>query len=162
MLSLTQKLNQLYSNNPNTRPAWFVMVKMCLTSERFLIQTAQSEHRAEMKCTICEEKFYTSLQLEYHTNKVHGLNVYECENCPRKFYLQALCKRHNETVHLKIKPFQCEECSETFASKIQRLTHAVKVHNFSKFQCKICDRKFPGVNILNKHMAKKHSDVEPS
>ena len=121
-----------------------------------------SEHRAEMKCTICEEKFYTSLQLEYHTNKVHGLNVYECENCPRKFYLQALCKRHNETVHLKIKPFQCEECSETFASKIQRLTHAVKVHNFSKFQCKICDRKFPGVNILNKHMAKKHSDVEPS
>ena len=88
--------------------------------------------------------------------------VYECENCPRKFFLQALRKRHNETVHLKIKPFQCEECSETFASKIQRLTHAVKVHNFSKFQCKICDRKFPGVNIFNKHMAKKHSDVEPS
>ena len=94
-----------------------------------------------------------------------------CRVCGKIFSNQGNCNRHVETVHLKIKPFECPFCKNRFGQKIQLKGH-VKVNHpniyddkcsggfweQAPFKCPICKSRFRQECQLQEHARINHPD----
>ena len=134
-----------------------------------------NQKQNEFKCEKCE-KFFSSRKKYYKHNKTH--EVTPCEYCGKKFFnayqLDIHTKRHNGE-----KPYQCDECEESFQRKGELMKHKFDHKNpvepcslcgmsFSKFSsrlvkqksahvcgpkfnCKVCGKEFSQSSSLNQH-----------
>jgi len=61
---------------------------------------------------------------------------------------------HINTVHLKLKPFQCIECDQSFGQNGSLKQHIDSVHKKIRFHCSFdgCDKSFSDKSNLSKHL----------
>ena len=51
-----------------------------------------------------------------HINAVHlKLKPYECDDCGASFIMKSDLQMHINAVHLKLKPYECDLCAMSFA-----------------------------------------------
>ena len=63
-------------------------------------------------------KLYNISTLRRHQKSVHDkIKSFECQLCQKKFGLSAYLRKHITTVHQKIKNFECHICRNSFADR---------------------------------------------
>ena len=69
---------------------------------------------------ICSKMFYTTLELQQHTNQ-HPR--FRCQICPASFFIQRLLRKHVRDKHTLGVANKCSFCDKTFSTKSKRLYH---------------------------------------
>ena len=103
------------------------------------------------KCDICERPFAQSSALLMHKRIHSGEKPYGCEICSRKFVQSSSLLKHKRT-HLRKKQFLCPLCHKSYSLQVTLNTH-IRAH---RSRCHICDRQFPKLSALYKHMRDCH------
>lgn len=86
-------------------------------------------------------------------DKESTLIMYCCMHavCGKCYSTKFNLKRHIETIHLRIKKYQCKDCKKLFSSK-QNLTEHMYTHSGARpFSCKICKKIFRQASQLSLH-----------
>ena len=90
--------------------------------------------------------------IDYVIAKANG--TFECTTCSAVFKSFYNATRHFETVHEKIKPYECAICQSCFSTKQVLMRHA-KVHE-GKNMCNFCDINFLNFDQLKDHVLQFH------
>ena len=78
--------------------------------------------------------------------------TFQCTVCNAIVKQRRNFIRHFQTVHEKLKPFQCAECKKCFSSKQETMRH-----NNLHHRCRFCDMIFSKFHQLNNHLLQIHS-----
>ena len=85
----------------------------------------------QFACGMCEDSFTLKVKLFQHKINVHAnelntkskqhiqeiLKNLNCDSCGKYFPKKSMLKNHIDSVHLKLKPYKCEDCDKTFSLK---------------------------------------------
>ncbi|XP_055377808.1 zinc finger protein 91-like [Condylostylus longicornis] len=76
-----------------------------------------------------------------------------CNVCGVTFKRADHLKMHMYGVHLDHKPFPCEQCEKSFPTAWQRNTHVKKYHSAEKkkYKCQVCPNEYASSNALKRH-----------
>lgn len=137
-------------------------------------------------CSYCDMKFSFATNLKLHEKKHVGAKDFQCPRCFKGFVRQDALRRHiqsyheNErpmhcpicdkrfkghlSAHLRIhtqeKPYQCSECSASFAQNSQLTVHQ-RTHSGDKpYCCQVCPQKFAHSTALKVHL-RQHTGEKP-
>lgn len=113
----------------------------------------QPKGRTQHYCAECDKTFADSGGLKYHINSVHNkIKKYECDICGNHFSCKRVIANHLRGVHMKERLFQCNQCSKSFSTDSALYMHK-KIHDdVLKCVCKVCDRRFRSMSKLKIHM----------
>lgn len=113
----------------------------------------------QISCHICFKNYRTAAETRRHVNLSHSDKSkrqydFMCDICGFMTFLKMNLKRHIETVHLKVKNYQCHICTDKkYTSKITLDRHLIIKHGHgSDFECMSCTRMFPAMSSLKTHM----------
>lgn len=143
-------------------------------------EKAEKEQLKErFECNVCNKLFYSRYTLKYHTLQlhtnetkyeckicgrrmakkfmlvqhmlVHSNDKMPCEHCGRQFIRKFELEAHVKAVHMKLKPFECQYCSECFASR-KTLRHHEYIHTGEKpYVCDVCGQAYRQQTCLKNH-----------
>ena len=115
-------------------------------------------HTQELKhmCHLCGMIFLRGFKLEAHVRAKHGNSTrsYICDLCGMMTKQKANLDRHMRTVHMKIKEFKCEMCSDEreFTTKTALNHHLYRFHNMeAPVKCSDCGIGFAVEAFLKAH-----------
>ncbi|KAM9028340.1 PR domain zinc finger protein 5 isoform 6-T6 [Ara ararauna] len=112
--------------------------------------------RKKLMCSVCNKKCSSAANLQEH-RKVH--EIFECQECDKKFILANQLKRHMIT-HSEKRPYTCEVCNKSFKRLDQVTAHKI-IHSEDKpYKCKLCGKGFAHRNVYKNHK-KTHSEERP-
>ena len=115
----------------------------------------------------CKVMLSSKDSLSGHIRNMHKKKTsFECSQCLKKFKKRANLKRHNDAVHEKLKPFQCEKagCMKKFATKDWLKRHIKMFHLKDRpHVCLLpgCGEMFAAKINLKRHMMKIHNFEKP-
>ncbi|KAH8275990.1 hypothetical protein KR018_000897 [Drosophila ironensis] len=102
------------------------------------------------ECKVCGRRMAKRFMLLQHM-LMHSSEKMPCERCGRQFARRFELEAHVRAVHLKLKPFACGHCSESFASR-KTLRHHEYIHTGEKpYVCDTCGQAFRQQTCLKNH-----------
>ena len=106
----------------------------------------------------CKYLFVTKKVLRRHKNSVHlNLRPFNCSQCSLSFNRKYHLKYHVDSVHLKLKPYECGQCSAAFSRKDSLKKHIHDFHlNLKPFQCSHCSKTFNRTSNMKSHFKRIH------
>ncbi|KAM9028344.1 PR domain zinc finger protein 5 isoform 10-T10 [Ara ararauna] len=108
--------------------------------------------RKKLMCSVCNKKCSSAANLQEH-RKVH--EIFECQECDKKFILANQLKRHMIT-HSEKRPYTCEVCNKSFKRLDQVTAHKI-IHSEDKpYKCKLCGKGFAHRNVYKNHKKVQH------
>ncbi|XP_039960421.1 zinc finger protein 287-like [Bactrocera tryoni] len=142
-------------------------------------QAEKEQMKERFECDICKKLFYSRYTLKYHTLQlhtnetkyecnicgrrmakkfmlvqhmlVHSNDKMPCEHCGKQFIRKFELEAHVKAVHMKLKPFECQYCSECFASR-KTLRHHEYIHTGEKpYVCDVCGQAYRQQTSLKSH-----------
>ena len=125
------------------------------------LQSSPAKKKKRYTCTLCEETFARSNELQGHMSKVHDVNRLVCPHCPEPeagkaahvFGRKATLERHIKTKHDDVWKFTCNICQWRTTDALMLEAHMVSIHKIGNWhECPNCQKKFPGQTNLNRHM----------
>ncbi|CAH1956737.1 unnamed protein product [Acanthoscelides obtectus] len=137
-----------------------------------------SHEDKRVQCPTCPKIFRSELYLNRHINLVHKVDDlglrYLCMACNKLFKNKGALNAHYRLKHLKLEPFKCKECGETFGradylkkheQQHRQIEEGRKANNskvpgkFLRFKntdeplpCKICGKFYNGIHKLKVHL----------
>ncbi|XP_041129986.1 zinc finger and BTB domain-containing protein 40-like isoform X5 [Polyodon spathula] len=122
-------------------------------------------------CQKCRMSFPTLDEHKKHIQVVHPREYYPCETCSKVFSASSVLERHMVT-HVGGKPYKCEICNKAY-QQLSGLWYHNRTHHpdifaaqnhrsskFASFPCSSCDKSFPNITSLKRHMKADHADAE--
>lgn len=117
-------------------------------SREFVNEQALSKHLIEHEKEAAEPKPQVSVVSQNVekkaavTSKAKGDEVKAtCPHCGQTFRRLYNMKTHIDRVHNKVKPFKCNRCDKSFATKSDLKQHLSTHGEGRLFKCEICDRE---------------------
>lgn len=112
-------------------------------------------HTNERKycCEFCDKKFYTLNAKKRHTLTHTGIRPYACKYCEKRFFSTGEVRKH-EYIHTGVRPYCCQYCKKGFSSSYNMKVHLVS--HPGPYACKLCDKTFVNMNVLQYHHKTKH------
>ncbi|XP_034118284.1 zinc finger protein 93 [Drosophila albomicans] len=102
------------------------------------------------ECQVCGRRMAKRFMLVQHM-LMHSNDKMPCEHCGRLFARKFELEAHIRAVHLKLKPFDCKYCAESFASR-KTLRHHEYIHTGEKpYVCQVCGQAFRQQTCLKNH-----------
>lgn len=144
-----------------------IVCEVC--NKRFIFQHQLKRHMnvhsptKQHICDSCGKEFRTTIGLEEHRVKVHGVaGKYKCTigDCQRQFYRKGVYQDHVNS-HLGLKEHVCTLCKKKYDTKIGLFIHSKRCsakQGERKFSCTTCGKKFLVKTDLKQH-EEKHSNV---
>ncbi|KAK4319329.1 hypothetical protein Pmani_009721 [Petrolisthes manimaculis] len=114
-------------------------------------------------CDTCGKRFKTPKQLRNHKAlhlKKTEAPQHQCEICQRPFSDKRMLRNHQESVHKKVKPFLCNYCGYSTASRSTLKMHMRQHTGEKPFACEKCKYKTSDHNSLRRHKMQ-HTGVRP-
>ncbi|MBN3279035.1 ZBT40 protein, partial [Polyodon spathula] len=122
-------------------------------------------------CQKCRMSFLTLDEHKKHIQVVHPREYYPCETCSKVFSASSVLERHMVT-HVGGKPYKCEICNKAY-QQLSGLWYHNRTHHpdifaaqnhrsskFASFPCSSCDKSFPNITSLKRHMKADHAGSE--
>ena len=82
--------------------------------------------------------------------------------CGNEYFSKYNLRRHVESVHLKLKKFECGICKKVFSSKQNLKEHYFLHKGIQPFKCLTCNLSFRQASLLSLHKrVHKSQGVEP-
>lgn len=85
--------------------------------------------------------------------------VFQCEICPKKFFVESEIRQHRATSHANDGK-KCRVCGETFNHLGQLKVHLSTEHPSEgircDFKCNVCSREFTRKDHLKRHLVRVH------
>ncbi|XP_060533085.1 zinc finger protein 664-like [Cylas formicarius] len=119
-----------------------------------LIHKRKHNNEKPFICASCGKSFVSSADLNHH-NKIHNVNrAYPCPQCDRSFKTHSNLRTHRLQMHLDPNDwkFQCTLCEKKFPIKGNLVKHIKRHTGIKNFPCHICDKKFINKAELNLHL----------
>ena len=106
----------------------------------------------------CKSLFVTKKGLKRHSNSIHlNLRPFNCSKCSLSFNRKHHLQYHMNSVHLKLKPHECGQCSAKFSRKEHLKKHINDVHlNLKPFKCSHCSTAFNRNSNMKSHFKRIH------
>ena len=105
----------------------FLLINQCVTNE--------VELESHKQTVPCKTILHLSLLTSPRSNRFSepslsgGAHCKECPHCLKLFNGNGQLNRHINAVHLKLKPFKCYFCDNSFAANHLRVKHIKRAHN---------------------------------
>ena len=114
-----------------------------------------SSKNLAFKCsfTDCGSSFNGRAKLELHMN-VHNNIGLACAFCPYRNTLKTNFQAHLNN-HFGHKPFKCNFCESSFATKGYLTEHIENIHDAVKYNCPLCDQTGT-LQVMRTHLNTKH------
>ncbi|XP_017786295.1 PREDICTED: zinc finger protein 62 homolog [Nicrophorus vespilloides] len=114
---------------------------------------AEEEFRYE--CEICSKKFINKLPYEEHMILHQGLDIYQCDCCPKRFVLERYLAIHKKLNHEQEKDAECEMCGRAFKFSNSLVRHMRSIHKIgtdTTKECPVCYKILSNPYNLKMHM----------
>ncbi|GAB0096616.1 zinc finger protein weckle [Sergentomyia squamirostris] len=128
-------------------------------SRRYLlnlhIRAVHSNEELPFVCSKCPKRFVTETKLRVH-EMIHLPDEekfkHPCPYCGKKFAEMRQVQTHIRVVHQGDRPFICEQCGKSFATKRGLAEHRVTHSDEYPFHCPHCPKKFKSNPLLKRHV----------
>lgn len=118
---------------------------------------------AEYVCPHCQSNFSTAPNLNKHVRTSLCFFAFFLRTLKPVAWHKWCCAFQIRSVHEKLKPFKCDQCSSMFSFRDALLRHTRMVHDQVRpFPCPFCVQKFKAKAHLSKHCMAIHSLPLPS
>jgi len=105
-------------------------------------------------CPTCGKQILQkNLSSHLHYHKQSALRPFICQECSQTFTHASSLKRH-ALIHSGKQPYVCEQCNKGFFQKVAYQTHC-KSHTSERLHCKGCNQRFLTQYLLNFHLKSK-------
>eukprot|EP00092_Neocalanus_flemingeri_P017907 GFUD01019373.1.p1 GENE.GFUD01019373.1~~GFUD01019373.1.p1 ORF type:complete len:658 (-),score=96.97 GFUD01019373.1:433-2406(-) len=105
-------------------------------------------------CPVCGKQLLSkNLASHLHYHRQSALRPFICQECSQTFTHASSLKRH-ALIHSGKQQFVCEQCNKGFFQKIAYQTHC-KSHTSERIHCKGCNQPFLTQYLLNFHLKSK-------
>lgn len=116
--------------------------------------------RARFQCDLCPKEFLTKGSLNKHNNRVHlKLKPFPCTFCGRGFYNRDGLKVHISGFHLQERPYKCGACGAEFTMKCTLQSHWDSHHAVNR---KLYECVSCGKTFLRRISLQQHTESEHS
>lgn len=92
------------------------------------------------------------------SSEVSGASGVCCEICGISFAKRSNKLRHIQTVHNRVKQFECDLCGAKFGLKADLGRHRYRIHESRAFCCITCGKSFTEQEQLNLHVRVTHEE----
>ena len=124
----------------------------------------QVHNPKNLECGMCHKMFHRKLLLQQHIRHKHTKREkeYNCQKCPKSFYVPISLKNHMVRHTDDPKPFKCQECEKSFSTNKNLELHMVNHSDDNKpFKCEICPAEYSRKGSLREHMYSHTDDPRP-
>ncbi|KAL4229027.1 GDNF-inducible zinc finger protein 1 [Mactra antiquata] len=118
-----------------------------------LIALHSKEGDFKFHCQVCDKRFRRKQGLNMHITVHSNEKNFVCsyDGCGKQFRLQSTLHKHELTVHLGDKPFECHICEERFTRGTYLKSHMYKHTGVKRYQCDVCYKSFTQNGNLMQH-----------
>jgi len=105
-------------------------------------------------CPVCGKQLLSkNLASHLHYHRQSALRPFICQECSQTFTHASSLKRH-ALIHSGTQQYVCEQCNKGFIQKVAYQTHC-KSHTNERIHCKGCNQPFLTQYLLNFHLKSK-------
>lgn len=114
-----------------------------------------SEHIIEytLICSYCGRGFFEESRLNNHIKFLHEIRYLFCDLCGAKHKSTPSLQKHMQSVHLKMRNYECSECPRAYTSSAVLEEHQVRKHGAEpRYKCNKCTAGFTYRNEYSRHI----------
>uniref|UniRef100_A0A1B0CRG7 C2h2-type zn-finger protein n=2 Tax=Lutzomyia longipalpis TaxID=7200 RepID=A0A1B0CRG7_LUTLO len=119
------------------------------------IRDKHTEEGLPYACSQCPKRFVTEKKLKVHET-IHlpeeEKYIHPCSFCGKKFRTVENLQAHVRAMHVRDKPYVCEECGKSFRKRGALTYHQMSHSDERSFQCSYCPKKFKNRPSLKRHL----------
>ncbi|XP_058453723.1 zinc finger protein 84-like [Malaya genurostris] len=110
------------------------------------------ENKRAWKCTLCPMRFNNETMLRNHATVHSDERLFQCRHGCENRYKNAIDRtRHENFVHLGIRPFSCRTCSKSFVRNRDLQLHERRHTGKQLYECDTCSESFNKLSQLKLH-----------
>uniref|UniRef100_A0A7S2ZCB0 C2H2-type domain-containing protein n=1 Tax=Rhodosorus marinus TaxID=101924 RepID=A0A7S2ZCB0_9RHOD len=118
----------------------------------------RQDGKREHRCETCGTTFKRSYDMKRHNISVHRkVREFKCPHCDRSFTQSGHMHEHVRMRHTGENVQACSTCNKKFGAKSKLLRHVKTVHEKERnFECSVCLKSYKTRSYLREHLRDQH------